>query len=103
MGNPADDQALARAAWNALQDAGGLAGIPELQERWGTPGRPLSRRRVYDYLADPAFPEPVLERGGGGKLWLTADADRWMDEHAERAGRRGPKPRHLQNETPDAR
>ncbi len=94
---PEHDPAAAHQAWDALQAAGGLAGIPELQERWGSDGKTLARSRVYDYVGDPTFPEPVLDRAGG-KLWLVADVDAWMRRHAERAGRRGPKPRHVGHE-----
>lgn len=86
---PIHDVHQARAAWAALQHAGGLMGRAELAERWG-----VSRPRAGVLVATPGFPEPV-ESHGRTDLWLVAEVDEWMRAWSERERRRGPKPRHL--------
>lgn len=85
--------AAARHAWETLKQAGGLVGNAELRERWGSPGSPLSRARVHDLTSQEGFPAPVMRRGQGGDLWLSAEADAWKTAYEERPGRRGPRPR----------
>jgi hypothetical protein len=70
---------------------------PSCSNGGGSQGKPLARSRVYDYIGDPTFADAVLD-GDGGKLWLVADVDAWMRQHAGRAGWRGARPRHLHQE-----
>lgn len=89
---PEFDPGQARTAWGALQLAGGLVSAADLRERWGAPGKPLSKQRIHDYTGEPDFPEPV-EKRRGGTLWLAAEADAWMRSYIERERRAGPRPR----------
>ena len=95
---PILDVHRARAAWAELQHAGGLVSRADLRERWGTPGKPLSKQRVGDYTREADFP-PAVEGKGAAMRWLAAEVDAWMRARIERDGRRGPKPRHFGGES----
>lgn len=53
-----------------------LMGAAEIGERLGG----LSRQRVQQLLARPDFPQPTHELRMG-KVWNTADVERWIAEH----------------------
>lgn len=56
-----------------------LMGAAEIGKRLG-----VSRQRVSQLAADdPTFPKPVAELAAG-RVWETADIERWIAEHRPR-------------------
>jgi len=64
----ADEYAAARAC---LEACGGLASQADLGRRWG-----LTRQRVWQFVREPAFPEPVM-LVNGQPVWLVDEAEDW--------------------------
>lgn len=83
---PILDVHRARAAWAEMQLAGGLVSAADLRERWGTLGKPLTKRRVRRYTRMDGFPPPVEGRRGRTR-WLAAEVDHWRRERLNRAVR----------------
>ncbi|WP_127554581.1 AlpA family transcriptional regulator [Actinoplanes sp. OR16] len=56
-------------------------GAHEIRARLGN----LSRQRVYQLTSRADFPEPVADLAQG-KIWRTADVERWITKRRERLG-----------------
>ncbi|WP_239382678.1 AlpA family transcriptional regulator [Frankia sp. CIT1] len=50
-------------------------GAAEIGKRLG-----VSRQRVSQLAQDPTFPKPVADLAAG-RIWETADVERWIAEH----------------------
>ncbi len=62
-----------------------LMGAAEIGKRLG-----VSRQRVSQLAAaDPTFPKPVAELAAG-RVWETADIERWIAEYRPRDNAHGP-------------
>lgn len=72
----AEQREFAAAAWQILQQAGGLVGRPEIAERFG-----ISVGRTWHLTRQRHFPDPVAEIAGR-QLWLAADVDAYKAEPA---------------------